>query len=303
MKVLSACKYDWANFQYANAQALRSVGVDCTDLKLMPHHYNYPEQSRIVKEFDLMIEAQKADIIQIFHTDIYVYNLLKHLNKRFFIYHTGTTYRREPEQTNKIFKDVEITFIDSPEFYELGGTNVIYIATGIDTDKLKCISPENYIPLFAHFPSGEAIKGTSKIVQMLAEIDPTINFKFDTNRKNWDENIRRMCECDIYIELFSPTQEINGNIKKYGSFGVTAFEAAALGKIVVTNSTHHEVYTKHYGDCELMIANTETEFKNVIQQIQQMSWVQIEDKQKQTRNWLLQKHSLEATGTYLKKFL
>src|SRR3990167_286113 len=302
MKILSCCEYDWANFQFYNAEALRRVGIDCVDLKLMAHHYNYPDQSKIVDEFEFLREAEQADVIQIFHTDTYVYNLLKHLNKRFFVYHTGSKYRAEPEPMNEVFKKVEITFIDSPEFYELGGTNVIYIATGIDTDKLKYTSPDNSIPLFAHYPSGEAIKGTSKIVQMLSEVDPTINFKFDINRKNWEENGKRISECDIYIELFSPTQQINGQIKKYGSFGVTAFEAAALGKIVVTNSTHHEVYIKHYGDCELMIANNEKDFKNVIKQIQEMSWAQIEQKKKATRKWIEEKHSLKSTGNYLKKF-
>jgi len=145
----------------------------------------------------------------------------------------------------------------------LGMKNETYIATAINTDKFKPIEKTVKNPyLIAHYPSNEIVKGTAKIVEMLQKIEGA-NFTLNTDRVNHKAQIERMQGCDIYVELFAPTQRG----KEYGCFGVTAFEAAALGKIVFTNNLNQKVYSDAYGDCALVIANTELNF------IQKMKWI------------------------------
>ena len=46
MKVVNICWDDYANFSHENANALRSVGIDCVDLKLIPHVFGYSTESQ-----------------------------------------------------------------------------------------------------------------------------------------------------------------------------------------------------------------------------------------------------------------
>jgi len=298
MRVLNLCRHDWSNFSHENANALRSVGVQAVDIKTNPHKFAYATESMICDYTEIMAQAEKADIIQIMHTDDRMYEWVEKLGKRVMVYHTGTGYRQKPDYYNVIFRNVEKTFIDSPEFYNLGAKNIVYCATAIDTRTILYSDPHNSKTTFAHFPSKPHVKGTPRVLEMISKI-PGIEFIFDTKQVPWRENIDRISKCDVYIELFAPMQDG----KKYGSFGVTAFEAAALGKIVVTNSTHHLVYKKFYGDSELVIANNEYEFTRAVTMLMSMTAEEIDRKKLSTYRWVCGYHSYEATGNYLLKYL
>lgn len=241
-----------------------------------------------------MNEACKsADLIQMFHSHELLLNHISIEGKRVFVYHTGTIYRTDPVRMNKIWNPLaERVFIDSPEFYILGGKKVTYIATAVDTDKIKYLRPRNKRPLFAHYPSMPAVKGTQKIREMMYR--HSVKFTASTHRVSSEDNLKRMAACDVYIELFAPLQ--GNNI--YGSFGVTAFEAAAMGKRVITNSVIHQVYTHAYGSDELFIANTEEEFHAAVERAKDYS----KQDSERIRQWIEDKHSLKATGNYLTKF-
>ena len=101
-----------------------------------------------------------------------------------------------------------------------------------------------------------------------------------------------MSECDIYIEQICKHE-----------WGITALEAAALGKIAITTFRGLEEYRKQYGDCELVVANTENELRERVEEI--MSWTpeQILEKKKATRRWVETYHSFEAVGQRLKKII
>jgi len=298
MKVLNLSYNDYANFNYMNCRALRSVGVECEALTMTPHVFGYSHAAKLATRNEIRIAACGADVIQIFHTSDFLLNLVDDLRKRIFVYHTGTIYRQKPDKYNSIFNPVvERTFIDSPEFFHLGAKNVTYIATAIDTNEIRLRPSGNDWPIFAHYPSLPDTKGTMKIMELMGKVDG-VNFLVDTSKVNHDQNLERMARCDVYVELFSPLQ----NGQPYGSFGVTAFEAAAMGKSVITNSLFHDVYRNTYGiDGWLNICNTEREFVEMVRRIHTNGIAP--ERPAIIRKWIEDYHSLKATGEYLLKFL
>lgn len=300
MKILSISFDDYANYAHENANALRSVGIDCKDFKRVKHPFDYGTESKVATTDEIKREIAKADIVQLFHSDSTWLELAWSLGKRVFVYHTGTTYRMNPIHCNSIFNDkVERCFTDQCEFIGLGMKNETYIATAINTDKFKPGEWKTINPyLIAHFPSNPTVKGTDKIVEMLQKIE-TANFTVNTDKVSHKSQIERMQNCDIYVELFAPFQ----HGRPYGCFGVTAFEAAALGKIVFTNNIGQKVYSDAYGDCALVIANNEVEFISKMKWILQLDEKHIVNLQEQSREWIVNKHSYEATGNRLKTLL
>jgi len=298
MKVLNLSHNDYACFSLNNAKALRSVGVDCKCMTETAHVFHYSEYPEIAPLSKMIQAAHDVDIIQIFHSSVSILQAVKRLNKRIMVYHTGTNYRARHMKMNGIFNPVvERTFIDSPEFYNLGAKNITYIATAIDTDKIQAVHAGNSSPIFAHYPSLPDTKGTVKIIEMMAK-NPDAQFIYSTQKLSHEDNLKRMSHCDVYIELFAPKQGDN----TYGSFGVTAFEAAAMGKTVITNSLFHNVYQESYGTSGwLLIANTEEQFIEYVRRIVEHG-IDIA-RERYTRSWIESFHSYKATGEYLLKFL
>jgi len=164
----------------------------------------------------------------------------------------------------------------------------------MDADYSNCHHPLE----IAHYPSNTEVKGTNHIINMLSDISSAkYYFICDTNEVDYRQQLDRLKTCDIYIEMFK--MELGQNI--YGSFGITALEAAAMGKIVVTNNLHKELYQDVYGDCALQIVNTEKEFKDKINQLINLSTHELRELQHSTKQWVL-KHSYSATGDRIKSF-
>ena len=101
----------------------------------------------------------------------------------------------------------------------------------------------------------------------------------------------------VYIELFKPILEGN----PYGSFGIQALEAAAMGKSVVTQNMNEDVYFNEYGFCRLMLANNETDFKDIVELLDKSSPDEIKNLQEETRQWVVDNHSYKSTGLKLLK--
>ena len=97
---------------------------------------------------------------------------------------------------------------------------------------------------------------------------------------------------------------INQGKRKYGEWGITALEAAALGKIVVTNFLSIDRYKIEYGDCPLVVCNTIDQLKDNISELSKMSKEEILEKKeenvsiriKNTRLFLELARALEVGG-------
>lgn len=301
MKVINLAFDDYANFSYDNCQALRSVGVYAHSYKRVAHAFSYESQSQVVSAEAIPKLIKDADLVQLMHSDSTWLELCVSLGKRVVVYHTGTGYRMNPDVMNDTFNPhVERSFTDQCEFIGLGMKNETYIATAIDTDRFKprpWLVNDKYT--VAHYPSNPGVKGTLEIIKMMGNVKTPHNFICGTDRVTHIEQMRRMSQCDVYVELFKP--EMNG--KPYGCYGVTAFEAAAMGKIVVTNNIRPDVYKEAYGDSELFIANTERDFVGALDYILGHNTHYIKTKHLAAREWVVNKHSYKATGARLSKLL
>lgn len=297
MKILNICVDDYANFQHDNAKALRSVGVDCKDIKLSRHVFEYESQSTIVNESILKSEIAKADLIQIFHSDSTLLNHCK--GKKVVVHHTGTRYRQASQRFNNIFNPVVLrSFIALGEFSGRGAKRETYLVGAIDTDKIRPVISKKPLSI-GHYPSNATVKGTAVINKMISSLRGSFKYLHSLDLVSYQAQLERMQVCDIYIELFAPKQ---GN-EKYGSWGITALEAAAMGKVVFTNHSSRDVYKNVYGCYPKMECWDNLEaFKGRLQLLINHPEM-IPEIQKETREWVVNKHSYIATGNRLKQLL
>ena len=302
MKVLNICCDDYANFAHDNAVALRSVGVNCFDVKLRPHVFNYAAESKIVNEDNLKQAINSADIIQIFHSDSSLLKYCVNKGKRIFVHHTGTRYRQNPEKFNALFNPhVETSFIALGEFAGLGAKNEIYL---VGSTPILSQKPLHFIfPVrIAHFPSNPDVKGTPSIAYLFEKHASNKRglFYMSTDRVDHADQLKRIDSCDAYVEMNSSHQDG----KKYGSFGITALEAASLAKIVVTNHSTLDVYEKAY-NCRPPFIRIEDHgsLDNAIQYLLELTDVTIHKIKCDTFQWFVDNHSYTATGTRIKTLL
>jgi len=303
MKILNLCRDDWSNFMFDNAKALQSVGVNCVARKLNKHAFSYSEQCAIASHKEIVQEIKKADVVQLFHSDTTFLQDCVNMKKRVVVVHAGSVYRDNHVELNKAFNEhVSLSFIALGEFAGLGAKNEHYIVGAVDTDKLNCPVNQKRPYVFGHFPSNPVVKGTAKIVEIMDAIQHNsllCEFRYSTDRTSYDVQLRRMNDIDIYIELFK--RELDG--KKYGSFGITALEAGAMAKIVVTMNLSNDVYFKTYGDTPFVLFEDEKTFAGSIMSIMFMSADAVNKLRRETRQHIVEKHGYLPSGNRIKKIL
>jgi len=307
MRVITICQADWCNVGYNVAKALRIAGVEAESFKTSKHNFGYEEESKVVSHDILRYEIQKADIVFIMNSNTFCLELCKQLNKKnVYVYHTGTTYRRNPANMNEKFNPyIKRAFTDQTEFIGLGMKDEYYLFTPINTEDIQCEikKPERKLKI-AHYPSNAIVKGTPVIRNIFDELrrkyPVSVDCIIDEKQVLHPEQLDRMSECDVYVELFAPLNEGN----KYGCFGVTAVEAASLGKIVVTNHTTPEVYERFYGtSTAFAIPQTEKELYDNLENFILADRDDLLEMKIISRAWAEKYHSYKAYGEQLKKLL
>lgn len=286
MKVINICADDHANFMYQIHKSLLSVGVDSYAYKLTPHPFNYAEQADIISVN--LLSALEVDLILIHHSD---WELEQYVKCPVGYYHTGTKFRQGKSTIIPKVNNALVNLIALPEFHNQGLTNEYYVIGSTAEPKgsigVKC--------KFGHYPSNPHVKGTDTIIKAFSEVNVPLNVS--TDRVDYDSQLKRMQEAQIIVELFNPM--LNGNF--YGSFGMTALEAASYRKVVLTqNITGQELYRKTYGECELVICNTYQDLKaNILKYNNE----EIYQKANNTYLWWGRNHSEYATGERLADIL
>lgn len=303
MKVVNLCVDDWANFSYDMSQAMRVVGIDAYSYKLNKHHHNYTQQSEVCGWDKMFKECKDADVVNVVHSNELLFSRVRpYIKGKVNVVYTGTVYRKDPDKYNAIFNPhVNKSIIALGEFAGLGAKNAVYMVGAIDTGKIVPNYRDVKHPyVISHYPSNSNVKGSDKINKMMKEVkgkDRLYFYNYSDISVASKLQYVRMNECDIYLELFSPLN----NGKKYGSFGITALEAAAMGKIVVTQNLSAEVYKNNYGDCALQCVEDESEFILRLTQLTIAPSSRIKQLQEETRQWVVDKHSYKATGEYILK--
>jgi len=294
IKVLNFCIEDHANYAYENARALMAAGIDATCLKLSPHPYVYPQQADVVKLSAVADAARKADVVQLFF-NTRAYDLIAPYlkRKRIFMYYAGTEYRVNAKAyLRKMNPIVERSIIALTEFAGHGAKNETFFSITVDTDALrKFAKGEPSKPYkVAHYPSNPTVKGTETIRRVLGE-----SVEIDTTLLPYQESLKRLSGCDIYVELFAP----KNNGMPYGSFGTTAVEAAAMGKVVVTMNLHREIYEKAYGKTPLILVRTEDELLSEVERLRALPLAQFKKLQRDHIEWAEYSHGYLAQGKRL----
>lgn len=256
MRVLNLSTNDYANMSHENAKALRSIGVQCRDFKFYRHNFNYTTESYNVTPQQVQKFCKDYDVVQIFHSDKELLRLCKLGGaKKIVMYHTGTRYRQESQMYDKLC-DGLIQITDQCEFIK--GNNMHYLAPHVEFSPV----PKNNSKLvIGHYPSNPINKGTETIKRLLKPYHDDFDIRIDDKIVPHQYNIKRMGECDIYVEMFCLEQDG----KPFGCHGVTAFDASALGCTVITNNINESAYTDVYGDYPFLIANTESKFLSIIE--------------------------------------
>lgn len=310
MKVINICDSDWSNFAYDNLMALRSAGVNCVGVKLQDHVFAYENCLPTLPLEHMQALIKDYDVIQFFHDNLTLFReLLPAMEgKKIIVYHTTSYYRKHYATVNSIMNPhVYRSVCAMPEFMGKGAANEVYMVGAVNTEKLALINSPFVLRAsinrlgvsFAHYPSNPNVKGSKKINELMSQIHaPNASYSYSGDLVPYHVQLERMSECDVYIEMFT---DKDGNGMPYGNFGITALEAAALGKLVITCCKGVYHYLQAYGKPFFYIADDEKMFKQLIETISSASPEKIIELQAQKRELLVRYHSYRATGEYFLK--
>lgn len=294
MRVLNVSEHDWANFAYDNTMSLRAVGVESHSLILEKHPFQYTDTSRIVTKSQMQIAIKSADVIQAFHSPKNLIPLLKGCGKPVIVYHTGTGYRQAPLAMHNLFKGIATSTVCAlPELYlqaEKLRANPVYIVGGIAIpNKVSFATPARV--RIAHHPSNAKVKGTEVLRPLLNRYRAQIT----TDRIPYARQLERLEKCDVYVEMMATSQ----GSAEYGSFGITALEAAARGKIVLTNCVKAGVYRSHYGEEPFIFCNDLASLKHQLDLLYNTKPANVIEFKRHLHERFTQLHSHTATGKYI----
>lgn len=323
--VLMLAHQDWANTGYRFFKCLQYLKIDVLALKGEYHRMAYPNQIPIhpvltkipdeayaTSEPRFIVYSKDAKVIHYIGSK-FIQCGVDPTRKKIVMQHGGTLYRNNSNKLNKRYNlFVDASIIQCPDLLGLGANNEHLIYYPVDTDFIQPDFATRDKLVIGHFPSNPEIKGTKNIVAVIRRLEENSElknrFEYIGNRKSnwsnafiddqlvlWGDNLKRMAKCDIIIETCN--SEING--KKYGEWGNTALEAAAMGKIVITNSLSRDLYTKEFGSCALNIANDSRALENTLRMILSLSNKEIRNRKEESRCWVELKHSIPVTAKRL----
>jgi len=299
--VLTAIR-DWANHGYIMSKCLQSVGIDadmiCTHLPKI----DYGDMGKQVKNSEQWnLYIKKADVIIIMHTQFIGTNI-DISKKKVLVFHTGTKYHSHSGTMNKRFDFVDVSLV-AANIFDMGAKNEKYVAVPVDTNKFRPNYASNIDRFIVHYPTSPLGKGGSLIKEIVPTIRGKFKFDLDYNRKPWEQHIERVRKCDIYIEDIGLLSKKNK--PKMGGMGLSAMEAAALGKIVITRMSPVYItkYESELGPCGIQVIHHPDELKEKLEYLLALSDDKFIELKKQSREWVERIHSYEAVGRSFKQII
>lgn len=301
--ILVVSQKDWCNRAYKMVHALKTTGLKVEGCSLQQHPFFSDNILPIVSPGEMEEMISQATLVWFAHgetTLLNKINLPENINA--VVTYSGTSYRFYYKQHNQAFNFVQRSILLGHDHMFLGAKNPLYNSCRIiDTEQLKPAYHKRKIPVIGHFPS-QTKKGTKEIGKILDQLlneGYVFEKRVDTNKQPYNDNIKRMQDCDIYIEQLKP---FDGN-KHWGEISNQAYEAAALGNVVISNLTNPYYYKHTHGHSEILIANDEYLLKRTLQNLLSLKRLDLFRLQKQTRSWIEQKHSYHAIGQSLKDLI
>jgi len=313
--VLVLTQWDWANTVYRYTKCLESLGLNVVAFKGEKHPFDYPDELPIHPALrerpmntyhyvpQLLPYSRQAKVLHFF-TSTFIDSGVDPFSTNIVFQHGGTTYRHFSQFLNSFYNHfVDKTIVQTPDLLGLGAANETLITSPVQIDAItpRFERPDPNKVIFGHFPRHPAVKGSNDILSVLDNLkrDPELgnkfNYTFSIDTVSWPENIERMAKCDVIIETCKPEQYG----KKFGEWGNTSLEAAALGKIVITNSLSLDAYIREYGKPELLIANNKEELERRVVSVLRWPVELLAHTKAKTRKWVESNHSIEATAKRL----
>lgn len=332
--VLMLTFYDWANTGWRFCKSVKKMHelgygpkLNVLAYKGQPHAYQYPDQMPIyyplhsrrpIDNYPIIVNApelrhlvERAKVVY-FLAETFIDTGADLTGKYIIVQTSGSTLRNQPKRVSDFFNPIlNKTIAQFPTLMNLGMKNEVLIYYPVDTD---FIQPDyerrdpNKI-IIGHFPSTPEAKGTNVITSVInkLEADPSVSGKFkyigernaqkrNTIPRDWLYQLGLMRECDVIIETIKT--EYNG--RPFGEFGNTAMEAAALGKIVITNSLNVDLYHKEYGpELAPLITNDAETLECNLRDVLSVNDNDLRVERKRTRKWVRDNHSIDATAKRL----
>jgi len=306
MKVLIAIKRDYANVGYTFSEMLNKVGVNTVALSVYGSRMQKLgglRKAEKVNGEEMQKQAKEADIIIFMHSEIPIEatELKKLKNKRYFVFHGGSSYRDKSRAKNRIFNPlVEKCLIQTRELFDRGAKNEVWLLPPVNLDIIKPMYERFSDKLIiGHYPTSVIGKNSlifNEVIDKLKEdkdLTDKFEYRFEEEVIAWTEHLKRVSECDIYLE----------QIEFIGEWSISALEAAALGCVVVTNFKSVELYRKEFGECAIQIANDKNQLEQVLRRLILTSDKEIQRLKYESRKWVEQFHSYDYVGNRLKKIL
>lgn len=303
--ILLLTRIDYANTGFRFMRSLQTLGLDCGMVKRYPHILNYPDQAEQIADRRLIV--QRSKLYKAIHYIASQFVSVPLSGKRVVVQHGGSRYRTESDSLNTFFNPiVDATVVQTPDLLGLGAKNEHYIVSPVDVGFLAPVFArcDPHVLHVGHFPSSPEVKGTSTILSVidrLAKVPGLRPFKYvgidgsSDECLSWLDHLERVRRCDILIETCNET--LGG--RPFGEWGNAALEAAALGKIVVTNCHSQAVYESVYGPLGLQVANDEAALLSTLTRLLSLDDGELQGLREETRAWVERNHSLEATGKRL----
>lgn len=278
-----------------------------------PELRSWTENSKIIHYYASTFVDTKADL----------------KGKKIVAQHSGVTYTLYAEKANAIFNPIATkTIMQFPSLLGRGAVREKLIYYPIDTDFIKPdYEPSEGKLIIGHFPSNPAAKGTEAVLDVIGRLknDEALRGAFEyvglnealagkvlrtTHHVSWQDNLERMRKCDIIIETIQPTVYPgdyegsytfvpNGNGQAFGDWGNTCLEAAAMGKVVITNFMYLPLYKREYGDFAPLIANDADELETQLRHVLSLPLERIIELRVKMRLWAKRNHSIEVTANRL----
>lgn len=305
---------DWANIGSHLAEALRRVGVKAKSWAGWHLKMDMPIKSSVYERAweEVYPDVDSAKVVFLMHGYIFKHRHMPLKSSQLICaFHGGPPLLRlenggevNPDFFGR-YRRRELSpahFIQMPRLFDMCYflDRVHLLSPPVDIER---ITPRYYDgkrkPILGHFPrntgTGLITKGHYKVVNVFDKVRKYYPDQLvDTNFINWVDHIKRVADCDIWVEKLSLVCP---------EWGMSALEAAALGKVVITQFTSRDTYEREYGISPILHANTEEELETLLLELTNLSKPEIVSLQRATRAWVEKYHSFEYVGSRLKTLL